>query len=292
MTSLAEVYAKSGTGHLRRLYLGTGLFLAGAVMVVIAIIVGTTDLLGVIGVGTFGSREVAGILSGLGVPAVFVGIFTVLPASPKERATAAIGASVAVFGVVLFWYAYPSRWYGAAPDHITLPVVAIYFLGLITTFWSLFIAVVNFKTRNDPGGTVTLSRIVGAARSPRPEPTRPGGSPGSTPSGGSLGGIGVLGGIDRDTVIETEDGSDDGLVVGGSEPDAPASDGGTATDDITSPGGDRSAALAANPDRYCGNCDHFDYDRTDRGFEPYCGFHDERMDDMTPCEQWEPNAPR
>jgi hypothetical protein len=39
-------------------------------------------------------------------------------------------------------------------------------------------------------------------------------------------------------------------------------------------------------DRYCGNCAHFDYVRTDRGIQPYCGLHDELMDDMDACEEW------
>lgn len=32
----------------------------------------------------------------------------------------------------------------------------VYFLGLVVTFWCLFTTVVNFKTCNDPGGTVTM----------------------------------------------------------------------------------------------------------------------------------------
>jgi len=276
MTSLAEVYEAKGTS-LRQLYLGTGLFLAGAVMSVVAIVVATTSVLEPMGVGLYASREIAGVLAGLGVPAVFVGIFAVLPASFYQRVTAAVGATIAVFGVILFVQAYPEQWITATPDHATLPVVAVYFVGAITTFWALFNAVVNFKVRNDPGGTVTLQRIIERARA---ESSR---STGSTPSSSGLGSVGIGGGIDRNPV-ETP----------------PASDGGATEADIRTPTPSDDAemlpnqsdldAAESNPDRYCGNCADFDYVRTDDGFSPYCGYYDEVMDDMNPCEHWEPNA--
>lgn len=277
MTSLGEVYESKGASP-RRLYLGTGLFLAGAVMSVVAIVVATTSVLEPMGVGLYESREVAGVLAGLGVPAVFVGIFTVLPANRYERAAAAVGATIAVFGVLLFVQAYPEQWITATDDHVTLPVAAVYFLGAITTFWALFTAVVNFKVRNDPGGTVTLQRIIQRARADSS------GSGGSRPSSTSLGSVGIGGGIDRAGVEST-----------------PASDGGATENDIRTPTPSDDAEMlpneseargrgSSNPDRYCGNCADFDYVRTDDGFQPYCGYHDELMDDMNPCEHWEPNA--
>ena len=277
MTSLGDVYESRGTG-LRRLYLGTGLFVAGAAMSVIAVVVATTSVLEPLGVGLYAAREIAGVLAGLGVPAVFVGIFSVLPASLHERAAAAVGATVAVFGVVLFVQAYPEQWITATQDHVTLPVVAVYFVGAITTFWALFTAVVNFKVRNDPGGTVTLQRIIQRARA---ESSR---SVGGTPATSSLGSVGIGGGIDRDAVEST-----------------PASDGGATENDIRTPMPDDDAEVVpnasepasgrrTNPDPYCGNCTDFDYVRTDEGFQPYCAYHDELMDDMNPCDHWEPNA--
>jgi cytochrome c biogenesis protein CcdA len=157
MTSLAEAYEENvgEVGNLRRLYLGVGLFVAGALLVVLAILISTTGLQSILGLEWWQAREVAGILAGLGVPAVFVGIFTVLPASQRVRAAAAMGAGIAVMGVALFSHAYPRDWAGYGAN-LTLPVVAVYFLGVMVTFWCLFVAVANFKTRNDPGGTVTL----------------------------------------------------------------------------------------------------------------------------------------
>ncbi len=276
MTSLGEVYEAKGTS-LRRLYLGTGLFLTGTVMSVVAIVVATTSILEPMGIGLFGAREIAGVLAGLGVPAVFVGIFTVLPANVYQRAVAAVGATIAVFGVLLFVQAYPEQWITATENHVTLPVVAVYFVGALTTFWALFTSVVNFKVRNDPGGTVTLQRIIQRARA-----ESSGGS--NKPSTTSLGSVGIGGGIDRNPVEAT-----------------PASDGGATENDIRTPMPSDDAEMvpnasearghgSTNPDRYCGNCADFDYVRTDDGFQPYCGYHDELMDDMSPCDHWEPNA--
>jgi len=112
MTSLAEVYE----GHvgevesLRRLYLGIGLFAVGTLLVVTGIVAASTTAFSAFGLGTYESRHLAGVLAGLGGPSVFVGVFTILPASRRVRAAAAIGASVAILGVSLFWYAYPTRW--------------------------------------------------------------------------------------------------------------------------------------------------------------------------------------
>ena len=256
MTSLGEVYESKGSSP-RRLYLGTALFLVGAVMSVVAIVVATTSFLEPMGVG----------------------IFTVLPASFTERAVAAVGAVIAIFGVLLFVQAYPEQWITAGREnHSTLPVVAVYFVGAITTFWALFTAVVNFKVRNDPGGTVTLQRIIQRARSDSSSTSA------SRPSSSGLGSVGIGGGIDRNPVEST-----------------PASDGGATENDIRTPMPSDDAEMvpnaseargfgSTNPDRYCGNCVDFDYVRTDDGFQPYCGYHEELMDDMDPCDHWEPNS--
>ena len=128
-----------------------------------------------------------------------------------------------------------------------------------------------------PGGTVTLRRIIQRARaeSASSSPSR---------STGGLGSVGVGGGIDRQAVESP-----------------PASDGGSTTADVGTPLPDDDAEMLtdepelatrsrSNPDRYCGDCAEFDYVRTEDGFQPYCGFFDEPMDDMAPCEHWEPRS--
>ncbi|WP_410765440.1 ribonuclease BN [Haloferax sp. DFSO60] len=313
MTSLSEAYhGGRGGPSLRRLSLGLGVFLAGVLLVIAGIVVATTDLYTSGGATLGEARELGGILGGIGVPAVFLGVFTVLPASARTRAAAVIGASVAILGVALFSHAYPCQWSGATCGaglaDLTLETVAVYFFGTLTTFWCLFVGVANFKTRNDPGGTATVqvtkkgeTRIVEVEKTVR----------------GGLGGIGFLGGT-PDGEVETQTNT----------PAANATDGGTEAEQITSPLDDQQTASAqpqsvdqigsspsASPtqqngtrqaqsqtqqqsraqpegvgDRYCGNCTYFEYVRTSSGLQPYCSAHDEMMQDMEACDSWIPRG--
>lgn len=306
MTSLANAYEENvgEVGNERRLYLGVGLFATGALLVVTGMLTATIgiELLAGFGVTWYHAREIAGVLAGLGVPAVFVGVFTILPASERVRAAAAIGAGIAVLGVALFTNAYPYEWAGAGDSRAaTLQVVAVYFLGVIVTFWCLFVAVANFKTRNDPGGTVTLEiSQEGEVRTvevdaedldefeqldelramqtelAEPDPKEYSDDSGRKPTG--YGGVGFFGDMQVDD-------SPGGLQA--------SSDGGMATDDISSPLDDPNAEGLSNQrttDTYCGNCKHFQYVRSGNGMEPHCGFYGRTMDDMDACEEWEPNS--
>ena len=276
MTSLSEVYER-GTGRagLRRLYAGVGLFLVGVVLAVTGVVFGTsTAAAEAFGLGVFEAREVAVIAAGVGLPLTFIGVVTVLPQSGRRvRVASAVGSLIALFGVLLFWEFYPMQWYGMETDY-TLPVSGIYFLGILTTFWAVFTAVANFKTRNDPGGTVKLeitkqgeTRVVEVSN----EGLR-----------SRLSGIGFLG--------STPDGETPTQTAGTSGSRAPVSDGGS----TATAGHDAEFLDEPNPDPrgdvYCGNCSHFNYVRTNDGMEPYCGFHGEVMDDMEPCEEWEANV--
>ncbi len=163
----------------------------------------------------------------------------------------------------MFWYAYPQPPAGYG-QHLTLPVVAVYFVGLMTTFWCLFAAVVNFKTRNDPGGKITME-VTRKGETKIVEVEKPSG----------LGGIGVFGDAPAGAEAVTN----------------PVSDGGASSEDISSPmgtGRERTTSPRTNPtDVYCGNCIHFDYVRTDSGMTPYCGLHERQMADMDACERWQ-----
>jgi hypothetical protein len=296
MTSLGEVYHgddRSGPG-LRQIYAGGTLFAVGIVLVVAGIVVATTDVL--LGGGTtlLDVREYGGILAGLGVPAVFLGISAVLPAERATRAAAGIGASVAVLGVALFAHAYPCRWSGAncAPGMVdlTLPTAGIYFLGALTTFWCLFVGIANFKTRNDPGGTVTME-VTRQGETKVIEVDRKA-ARGSVGFGGSAGGptptVGVSdGGADDDEIREVASVSssttDSGPAGPSTGPGGPSS-GGSGDETWKSTAATGASTDAA--DRYCGNCEHFEYVRTERGIQPYCGYHDGVMKDMDACENW------
>lgn len=271
MTSLSEVYGgtRKQEADPGRLYAGVVLFLAGAGLVLAGIVVATTGLLRGGGTSIYEVRELGGILAGVGVPAVFIGILIVLPADRDTRAAAVVGAAVAVLGVALFAHAYPCQWSGAtcAPaGDLTLPTVGVYTLGAMITTWSVFVGIATFKRRNDPGGTVRMSVTrQGETKIVEVDPRQEQGSVGLFGSGSSA-------------PVQAVTGAGDAEVMG-------QTDGGATDRDIQEIGGGNVPA-----DRYCGNCASFEYVRTEEGIKPYCGAHDEVMDEMDPCDKWTPNG--
>lgn len=303
MTSLTEVYEGGNGAGLRRLYAGVALFGVGAVLVVAGLVVASTGIGSRFGMGLYDAREVAGVLGGVGFPAVLVGTMTVLPRASRRIQTAGVaGAVVCLVGVAMFRHWYPVDWMGGTGNTtMTLVVAGTYFAGAMVSTWSLFTAVANFKARNDPGGTVKLeitkggeTRVVEVSN----DNLR-----------GRLGGIGLLGGTpDGDVETQTNrsggatsnrsrkhSGSSTGAAggLGGGTPGV--TDGGAAADSgISEPTGTDDAELleeerAPAGDPYCGNCSHFKYVRSDDGMVPYCGLHSETMDDMDACDEWTPN---
>ncbi|MDT3434804.1 hypothetical protein [Haloarcula sp. 1CSR25-25] len=194
MTSLTDVYeGEVGRVASRRQQLvGTALFLAGTAGLVGAIALATTGVGGRYGLDAYAARRIAGIIAGLGLPAVILGVFAVLPASRRIRLTAIGATGVAAVGVGLFQSLYPYNWTSSDPL-LALLTGCVYFAGIVTTFWCLFASLATFKTRNDPGGTARMEvteegtiRLVEEAR------TLPG-----------LGGIGFFG-QDPDGAVETQ----------------------------------------------------------------------------------------
>ena len=241
MTALSDAYAgtvadQRGRG---RLYLGVGLFVAGAILVVAGIVAAGSGLLTAQGYSLGEARWLAGILGGVGVPAVFLGIFTILPAGRTTRGAALIGASIAMFGVALFAYAYPCQWIGntcaTGGPNLTLPTAGIYFLGTLTTFWCLFTGVANFKTRNDPGGTVRMEiRNI----------THQGDADDDGGDGfGGLGGVGFFG-TDPDGDVATQTNAGKTEPAGGA---AATSDGGATTEQLSTPAGSNTAHPESTP---------------------------------------------
>ncbi|MDB9250083.1 hypothetical protein PN419_13925 [Halorubrum ezzemoulense] len=198
MTSLSEAYGGRGRSGVdpRRLYLGVGAFAAGALLVVAGILV-AAEVAVPAGYSSGAARQLGGILGGVGVPLVLLGVMAVLPADRNTYAAAVVGAAVMCLGVALFAHAYPQQWVGGPRPELTdltLPTAGVYFLGAATTLWSVFVGVANFKTRNDPGGTVTMevthkgeTKVVEVSRDQL----------------GSRGGVGLLGGT-PDGEIETQ----------------------------------------------------------------------------------------
>jgi len=330
MTSLTDVYeGEAGrVASRRQQLLGTGLFLAGAAGLVGAIALATTGIGGMFGLEGYAHREVAGIIAGIGLPAVVLGIFAVLPAGPRTKLTAGVGAAVALLGVAVFQHIYPYNWMTNAPL-LALGASTIYFSGVLTTFWCLFAALATFKTRNDPGGSARM-RVTEEGTIELVENGR------SIPG---LGGIGLFG-SDPDGSVETQtnrsddgrstvsDGGDGSEVVGAAAtsetapeqsrteqpqrtepeptprgpseheldpelasagPEAKSTDGGTTTATGQDPITE-TALHQGEPDNYCGNCRHFQYVMDDDDIEPYCTYHEELLDDMEACPAWVDNG--
>lgn len=157
MNGLTETYTGGGAdASVRRRVVGGGLFLVGVSLVALGVVFGTTGLLSGRGYGLYEARRVAGVLAGVGVPALLLGVVVVLPADRRVRFMAAIGGALAAIAVIWFWLAYPAHWAGYGSDR-TLPVTTLYLVGLTVTTVGLFAGVARFKTRNSPGGTVSLS---------------------------------------------------------------------------------------------------------------------------------------
>jgi hypothetical protein len=287
MTSLSDVYE----GEVRtvadreRRTLGRGLVGVGAVAVLLAVPIATTGVGGSLGLSVFESREFAGVLAGLGLPAVFLGIFAVLPTSAATRAGAAIGSSLAAFGVLLFVSAYPRRWLSGDPT-LALFTTLVYGAGALITFWCLFISLATFKRRQDPGGTARM-RVTEEGRleiiTDSAERVGRGavglfgrGPDGTVPTQTAAGGGTSTGtGTDEGELLEPESSADGAGAVAGDAVD----------DDVLD-----AVANRGRPDEYCGNCAHFDYVRAEGDLAPYCGLHDEVMDDMDACDEWTSNS--
>jgi hypothetical protein len=285
MTSLTEVYeGGAGGANLRRLYLGVGLFVVGAALTIGGILIGASSgVAAALGYNLIEAREIAAVLAGVGVPVTFLGITVVLPPAGRRVRTAAVaGAVVCLFGVVIFAEVYPKQWYGDAVDN-TLPVVAVYVLGTLVSFWSLFTAVANFKTRNDPGGTVKLE-ITKEGKTKVVEVS-------SNDLRQQLGGVGLLGAT-PDGEVETQTNRDAVRRPPRRGRSKTASDGGS-TSQFDVPGSDAEVLTDDQPipkqDVYCGNCSHFRYVRTEGDMKPYCAYHDGLLEDMEACSEWSPN---
>ncbi|WP_135664385.1 DUF7139 domain-containing protein [Halorhabdus rudnickae] len=289
MTSLTDVYRRrvGAVASRRRVFVGATLFALGAGLTAAGVVLATTHVGSRFGLETYGAREWAGILAGLGLPAVFVSVFAVLPTSRVTRAAAAIGASLCVFAVALFTYAYPTQWPGApaADPLLALLTLGAYFGGAVTTGWCLFVAVATFKTRKAPGGTAEM-RITEEGRIKLVQDAD---GLGGTGSGGlgSTGGVGLFG-SDPDGGVPTQTGSE-GTNGDDTSTARTVSDGGSTAVDSTDEGAEilEAARTRTSPDRYCGNCEHFHYVRVDEdAIEPYCDFHGQYMDDMDACSDW------
>jgi hypothetical protein len=210
---------------------------------------------------------------------------------------------MAVLGVATFVASYPADWLGTAPA-LAIGTTVLYAAGTLVTFWCLFVGVATVKRRNDPGGTARLEITdEGTVRVVTDDAV---GLPG-------LGGVGLFGSEpagDVETQTNRAPGRADGASASAPSQEAEAARGSASPDEgATTPAGDGAGGVEAEetpaaasadigaavrergrPDRYCGNCSHFEYVRANGEIAPYCGLHGELLSDMDACDQWESNS--
>ena len=160
MPSLSEAYTdrRAGRGERdpRRIALGAAISLLGALALLSSLLVATTPLAAFLGAGTpYEVKHLAGVLAGVGGPVVLLGVVAVLPSKRRQQVGVIVGALVAFAGVWLFSYAYPSRWV-LAENPLVFETALVYFAGGAIALWFVFVAIANFKRRNDPHGRITL----------------------------------------------------------------------------------------------------------------------------------------
>lgn len=149
MPSLDEAYERGGSvPRPRRVAVGLALVGAGGLAVL-----GAVGLLGLSQTTT--AKTWAGIVAGLGVPAMLLGVVIALPADRRARLGVAAGTALSTAGVWLFVRAYPDRWTRTA-DSLALETLSLYALGCAVALWFVFLALASFRRRNDPQGTVRV----------------------------------------------------------------------------------------------------------------------------------------
>lgn len=162
MPSLSEAYARRRRERDLRRPAGAAIFTIGVVLLLVSLVLASTELYTALGWDLVTARETAGVLGGVGLPLLFVGVLVALPTTSRERGLAAVGIVIALLGVGLFTVAYPERWYGVAADHLTFEVAGLYLAGSLIALWYVLSAVATFTTRNNPHGTVTVRIATGA----------------------------------------------------------------------------------------------------------------------------------
>lgn len=154
MPSLDEAYDRGGSGGTRSRRVITGMVLGGLGVLAVFAALGLVAAAG----HSTTAKGYAGVLAGLGIPAMLFGVVVVLPASSRERAGVVAGTALSALGVVLFWYAYPGRWTRTA-DPLAFETLLVYGLGCAVALWFVFTAIASFRRRNNPQGTVELEVV-------------------------------------------------------------------------------------------------------------------------------------
>jgi hypothetical protein len=154
MPSLDDAYDRRWDGLRDPQRVGVGLVIAGlgafAVLAAMALVA--------LSPGETGPMRLAGIVAGVGIPAMLLGVVVVLPASRRNRLGVLAGTALTGVGVALFAYAYPERWTRTA-DSLAFETLTVYAVGCAVGLWFVFSALAAQRLRNNPIGTVELEVV-------------------------------------------------------------------------------------------------------------------------------------
>ncbi len=131
----------------RKLRIGFGMLFLGILLVFLAGIIAVSETAGsfLLESPVYTTRlGIGGVLSGIGVPISFLGIFLVTPTSNKNKYLSYFGTVICFIGVGAFIYVYPNRWYGDPVD-LTWLVFLIYTVGSVIFLFSLFRSVLDIR---------------------------------------------------------------------------------------------------------------------------------------------------
>lgn len=153
MPSLEKTYEQHRSKNDRPRHVAAGVMLVGLGALAVAaaiVLVGVSQ--------ATGAKRWAGVVAGLGVPAMLFGLVVALPASRRARAGVGVGTALSAVGVGLFWRVYPGRWTRTA-DPFAFETLGVYAAGCAVALWFVFAALASFRRRNDPQGTVRVELV-------------------------------------------------------------------------------------------------------------------------------------
>ena len=128
------------------IYLGFAVFVAGIGLGLVGLVVFLVEG-SLINEELYWLREIAFALGALGLPALLVGVVTLLPGDRRVLAVSAAGGVVTLASVALFVWAYPYNWNVSRAADYSNVGVAVYAVGLIGVIGAAGSALVTYHVQ-------------------------------------------------------------------------------------------------------------------------------------------------
>lgn len=152
-TAGSRAAATAAVPH-RRVTAGLGLFLGGLALGALALVVFlSSSALAVSDPAFWPAREAAFATAAVGLPVFLLGVVLLLPVDGRPAIAAASGGLLCLVAVLVFVWAYPTRWDLVRSTDATAPAVGLYAVGLgaiAASTWSGLRRAVGAAGRNPP----------------------------------------------------------------------------------------------------------------------------------------------